>query len=379
MAFLNDPDATGIQAGSGWAWNASSNAFYKSAPLGDSHYEVCIYTNSGATGTVLVAVGYVPAPLVIGSGVNQLAAAGVSAAAPTPSYLARAIRAELYKRPPFPKGMAVKNTIDFNGNTVTVDSFDNELGPYGSVGASGLNIRDKAEVATDADLYGGTLGNAKIKGHLHTGPAAKVGIGPNGSVGNSAWVDTGTKGIQSGCLRMDSNFSLPDVQPPWSSAQPAPPTGALKYELGSATYQITGPCTIDKNNQMLVTGDAKLWIKGDLNLAEFVTVTNSGARLTLYVSGNISFSGVWDSIDPEDILIYGLPSCKSVDVPSGAKIKCALYAPSANVSVAGTAMMFGSMAANAIKMNGSTSFHCDESLGRHVPLSIYKVISWREL
>jgi hypothetical protein len=347
--------------------------------LGDSHYEVCIYTNSGATGTVLVAIGYVPAPLTIGSGVNQLAAAGVAAAAPGPSYLARAIRADLYKRPPFPKGMAVKNTINFNGNTISVDSFDNDLGPYGASGAYGLNIRDNAEVATDADVYGGTLGNAKIKGHLYTGPWAKVGIGPNGSVGNSAWVDTGTKGIQSGYLRTDSNFSLPDVQAPWSAAQPSPPSGAVKYELGSGTYEISGSCTIDKNNRMLVTGDAKLWIKGDLNMAEFVTVTNTGSRLTLYVSGSINFSGVWDSVDPEDMVIYGLPSCKVVDVPTGSKVKCALYAPNANVGLAGNGMMFGSLAANSITMNGGSSFHCDESLGRHVPLSFYKVISWREL
>jgi len=101
--------------------------------------------------------------------------------------------------------------------------------------------------------------------------------------------------------------------------------------------------------------------------------------LKLYVGGNVTLSGTWDkSVIPADLMIYGLPTCTSINVTTGSKLEAAMYAPEAYLVLNGTANLFGSAVARGIKLTGSSAFHYDEALSARAP-SIYTVVSWQEL
>ncbi|MDB6032613.1 MAG: hypothetical protein JWM16_2951 [Verrucomicrobiales bacterium] len=376
FAFLNQTTRTNIapSAPDGWSWNTSSNAFYKNRTLSNCVYDVCISTNNGELKPTITSIGYVPAPVTVGYGLGLLAASGVSSG---PRYISRVVQVTAVKQPSFPKGLVIKNKINFNGNNVTIDSYDAEVGPYDVV----ANCKDNGDVSTDADIDGGvSLGNADIKGHLWTGPNATLRWGPNSSVGSVAWVNAGKSGIQSGWLRKDSNLSLRDVPVPWSGSQPPPPPATNAYTLPAGSYEIKGNCLVDVADQMLVQGEVYLWVKGNLKITGNLKMDSPGDRLTVYVSGSIDLSGSCDkSVDPKDLIIYGLPTCKSVSIKTGSKMECVLYAPSADINLVGTAQLFGSIAGYSITMNGNTGFHYDESLGRRTGYLGYRPVSWREL
>jgi hypothetical protein len=176
---------------------------------------------------------------------------------------------------------------------------------------------------------------------------------------------------------------MPDVQPPWTpGTQPFPTgSGGSKYVLNSGSYEINGNCNVTSSDQMLVKGDATLWVRnGNFTMDGNVKMTGAGYRLTVYVSGNISFSGTWDkSIDPQDLIVYGLPSCKTISVATGAKIECVLYAPEASLSLIGNANFFGASVSDSVRMNGTTGFHYDENLAKQPAYRGYIITSWQEM
>jgi len=352
--------------------------FTKQVTLGNSYCVVQIQTNLN-TGPTITSTGYVPAPA---TGANAFLAAAMPA--PGVTYISRTVRLQTKKDPLLAKAMVVKNSIDFNGNNVRVDSYDSTLGNYG-----GLNIGEKGDVTSDTDVVGMvSTGNGDIWGHLTTGPKASVNLGPNGVVGSLAWHAGGNKGVQPGWLRKDANVLMPDVQSPWTAnTQPFPTgSGGSTYVLNSGSYEIMGNCNVSSGNQMLVKGDATLWVHGNFTMDGNVKMTGAGYRLTVFVgdpSGpakSISFTGTWDkSIDPADLLVYGLPTCKTVSIATGAKIECVLYAPEAAVSLVGNANFYGASVSDSMRMNGTTGFHYDEALAKLPTYRGYVITSWQEM
>jgi hypothetical protein len=374
FSFLNETTVTNISEANGWKWITASNAFYRNRTLSNCFYEVCIATNNGELKPTITSIGYVPAPVTVGRGLGLMAASGVPSG---PRYISRVVQVTAIKQPTFPKGLVIKNKINFNGNNVTIDSYDAEVGPYDPV----ANCKDNGDVSTDADLDGGvSLGNADIKGHLWVGPTATLNWGPNSSVGSVGWVNAGRSGIQPGWLRKDSNLSLRNVAVPWSGAMPPPPKATNAYTLTTGSYEIKQDCLVDVADQMLIIGEVTLWVKGNLKITGNLKMDSPGDRLTVYVSGTVDLSGSCDkSVDPRDLIIYGLPTCNSVSIRTGSKMECVLYAPSAAITLVGTAQLFGSVTGYSISMNGNTGFHYDESLGRRTGYQGYRPVTWREL
>src|SRR5207237_58353 len=106
----------------------------------------------------------------------------------------------------------------------------------------------------------------------------------------------------------------------------------------------------------------------------------AGYNLIVYVSGNISFSGTWDkNFDPENLIVYGLPSCKTVTIATGSRLDCVLYAPEAAVSMVGNANFYGASVSDSMRMNGTTGFHYDESLAKLPVYRGYLITSWQEM
>ena len=165
---------------------------------GNNYYDVYVTNVANAPcinviGTVMWNYSYASAPL------PGFAAVGVGGASPLAA-ISRRLRVRTKMDPLFSVAMAAIYQIDLSGNNVATDSFDSGdplycndgLYPYGQLSKQ----KDAGDVVTDHTIINSLdVGNANIKGQVKTGPGGTISIGPNGSVGDKAWVEGNKKGI----------------------------------------------------------------------------------------------------------------------------------------------------------------------------------------
>lgn len=154
--------------------------------------------------------------------------------------------------------------------------------------------------------------------------------------------------------------------------------------LDNGNYQLSD---IPNGEQMLVRGNARLYVTGDINMqgGSQITIANTGT-FNLYVGGNVSLkgNGVMNSTgDASRFAIWGLPTCTDVELGGNAEFTGTLYAPQAHLHAGGGGStnydIAGAIIVNSIKMNGTFQFHYDENLGRNGPRGAFVVTSWTEL
>ncbi|MDB6033311.1 MAG: hypothetical protein JWM16_3649 [Verrucomicrobiales bacterium] len=369
LTHLNDTANTNL-TDNGWSY--SGGVYTRQRSIGGGSYGVR-FTISNLTATI-VSTGYLAAPVTVASsGGAFLAAAGAGVSAT--NYTTRTVRVVAQKSPTIIKAMLAKLDIGLGGNSCTVDSYDSSKGAYG-----GSNIGDKGDVATDSDMKGAvSVGNAKIKGKLSVGPTATVDLGPNAIVGSLGWHSGGNKGIQSGWLKKDMNAYIPDVPSPWSGGALPLVIGSGGGVVGSGNYEVWGNLTLGGSGTLHINGDAKIWVKGNLNINGEIKI-NPPAHLTMYVDGDMSLHGDWNNKgSPGDMYLFGMPTCKKVDVWTGADFEAVVYAPSADLVLKGNAEFYGASVTKTVSMNGTTAYHYDEALGTSSASRGYVVISWEEL
>ncbi len=366
LTHLNDSANTNL-SDNGWTY--SGGVYTKQRDFAGGFYGVRM-TVSNLSATI-VSTGYLAAPVMVASsGGAFMAAAGVS----TTNYITRTVRVVAQKSPLIVKAMLAKLDIDLGGNSCTVDSYDSSKGAYG-----GANIGDKGDVATDSDMKGAvSVGNAKIKGKLSVGPHATVDIGPNGTIGSLAWHTSGKKGIEAGWLKKDMNAYIPDVPNPWSG-------GALPLlvigntVVGDGHWDVYGNLKINSGTKFHINGDATIWVRGDLTIDGEVKI-NPNAHLAIYVSGDMTLHGDWSKLGtPGDMYLFGLPTCKKIDVWTGSDFEAVIYAPSADMTLKGNAEFYGASVTKTVSMNGTTAYHYDEALGASNYGRGFVVVSWEEL
>ena len=372
LAHMNSSGMTNWGKVNGWSWDASTNAFVKQRWIGTAYFSCKIETNNA--NPIITSTGYVPAPVTVNTGKNPFLASTTPSPAPV-RYITRTVKATANKPPSLAKGLMARETIDFGGNNCAVDSYDSRLGAYG-----GANIGDKGDVAANGTLL--NVKNADIMGHVAVGPKGKVNVGPNGEVGSVAFFAAGNVGkIQTGWVRYDMNVVLTDVAQPWTAGAGLPPlpSGSYKYLLEDRTNYELDSLSIGSGETLYVTnGISKLWVKGNVNISGNIKVDQPGS-LKIYAGGSVTLSGSLDKSSlPADLMIYGLPTCTSINVTTGSKMEACIYAPEAYLTLNGTANLFGSAVARGITLTGSSSFHYDEALTARAP-SIYTLVSWQEM
>lgn len=220
-------------------WTNAANGFQKTVWLGSNYYVVTIITNTPYSEfrPAIVAEGYVPSILATKATETMLAAIGTTTGSTTTttanttssgtSYSGRKVRATTARDGIFAKAMVAKQSIDLKGNNVATDSFDSMDPSYSTLGQydpNPLKTKDNGDVAVNMGLVNTlSIGNANISGHIATGPGGSISIGPNGKVGNKAWLaDPTTSGIQTGRSRDDMNVSFPDVKIPFTGGYSTP-------------------------------------------------------------------------------------------------------------------------------------------------------------
>jgi hypothetical protein len=389
MAFLN----SGIQwpnpatppfwtsAGPGGLKN---NTSFSACKFGTSYYQVTMSNVFAGSNVFIYARGYVPGP----SG----------------SSLTRIVRVGAQPRLTFPvkAPMIVMQSYNANGNNVNTDSFDSTKAPYNPATA-GTN-GDVVCFTTNANSI--AIGNGNVHGSVRTPPGGKQGvtatIGSNGSVGDAAWVDGGSKGFETGHFRDDFSMAeLPDAAKPNVAFLPAlvvagkAPDG-LTYDtlLPSGNWQIsslTGSLYVGQSNTVL-------YVTGNINISGSGTANNGvaapgiylapGASLTIYMAGastSISGNGIANtSGDAKRFAYYGLPSNTSISLSGNSSFFGSIYAPEADFYLKGggntsTNDFTGSSITKTTTMGGNYNFHYDEGLGTISALGGYDPISWQEL
>jgi hypothetical protein len=308
------------------------------------------------------------------------------------------------------------STIDFNGNNVTIDSFDsgdphhsdwqtnltyhgtNFYGRYPTnpAAASGdpdptepYKRKDNARVATDANVC--NIGNANIYGYVDTAPGGMTTVGAYGSVGDVFWVPT-QGSIQPGHIQDDMNVIFPDVVLPanfLASQNVTKRNGAnvltyagytFNYVITNTGYwridtQVMDPIYIKGTNVFLYL-PAGLSFLGNAMNATIYLETNS--YVTIYTGGNIDTSGNTGINNIPQyapaFAIFGLPGCTDLKLASPRNIVAYVYAPEAYLhmgSGGGTYAGIGAFFVHNIQLNGNMAFHYDESLGLIKPFPIW--------
>ncbi len=335
-------------------WQAIGTKFVKSRRLADGYF----YTEiSSGTTPRIVSIGYGRIPLQT-------------------NYTSRTIVATTKLGPPA-WGIIARRDINLSGTDAAIDSFDSTEGPY-----QVSTRRDRAGVATlstnNPAINGGT---ARIYGSAATGPGGTA----TGSIGDGEWLAT-SSGIQPGHLSDDFNMAIPDVVLPaeLSSALPRPGDGVVgtthyKLVLGNRDYFLTR-CSIN-GDDMVVTGQARLYISGDIKLAGggSITITPTGS-LEVYVGGGVDLGGrgLFNyTATATKCAFFGLPTCTRFNYSGLAALTARVYAPNADIKMGGRSDFFGGMVGNTLDFGGTPGIHYDEALGagdRDV-----RIASWEEM
>jgi len=305
-------------------------------------------------------------------------------------FVERQVQVRCVPKAAYQSAMVVRKDITFNGNNITTDSYDSTSNFY-----STSNRYDQLKRKAGGDIVSTegfiNVGNADIKGKLYTGPinAGQYSVGPGGSVGDLNW---NGPGIQPGGWYFNdfnADFTpvgVPNTKPEASSWAPSPTMGTPvtnKYVLNGDAYKHDGELKLTKKtDEIVVTGNAKLYVTGNISIAGQIVV-EPGATLKLYAAGASSQFKIVNAAGVASAFqYYGLPSNTQITWTGNSEFIGVVYAPNANLKLSGGGSggndFQGSMVVNAISLVGNFSFHFDEALKKIIP-SGWVVTRWEEL
>jgi hypothetical protein len=364
-------------------------AYSRKRQLGTSYYEVLVLP---VDPPVLYSFGYVEKPLAPAAQVGAILGSIVTDGdAYQARYLRRGARVNTKKDPLFAKAMVAEGQIDLKGRNIETDSFDSTLASLSTNGKyDPAKTSDKGDVATNSSLTNSlNVGNASIKGRVATGARGTVAIGPNGAVGDSAWIDSNRKGIQPGWSTDDMSVDFKEVKAPFSSGYSIPVGGTdsdgtrYTYVLEGKDYQLSS-----FQGKVLVTGDAVLHVTDWMEFTgNDVIIIQPGASLKLYVSAPEALIGGQGIMNLDGNALsfqyLGLPSNQILQYQGNGEFTGVVYAPDTDFYLGGGGNniydFIGASITKTVQMNGHYRFHYDESLSRLGPIRDYIVTAWNEL
>ena len=289
-------------------------------------------------------------------------------------------REEFYRvrllRPLFVGAFGARESINLAGSGVSVDSFDSRDPSY--FGADGTfdptKARDRGDIMTNSALTNSLgLGNAKVRGVLHVPPGGSAVLGPGGSVGSRAWVNSGQPGIEPGHLIEGTNRVFVDAELP-VGVYVTPGPGLIAgtnytYVLSNGHYALP-ELMLSSSRRMAITGRAILYVSRSVHVSAGMVIMPD-ASLDMYVgapdASMILSAGVNQSGSAAAFAYYGLPGNVSVFIQGIGSFAATIYAPAASVYFGGGGNdeldFSGAVVGRNITVNGKMNVHYDESLG----------------
>jgi len=372
------------------SWTDLTNGwYYKTHSVnGNRYYETTI---KKVEPPIIIATGYVPAPLAPSSNFGMLLAqvptAGGSA------YVKRRIMVNTRRKALLPTAMFAKGQILLAGNNVTTDGFDSD-DPLASTNGKydPAKHKDSGDVWTNSgDPSAISVGDANVFGHVGTGTGGTATVTSGGTVGDLAWAGADTPGIKPGWSSDEVHMEVEDVKVPFTSGYSTPVGGVVG--TNAYTYVLNGLLN-DKyklsslSGKVYVSGgQVSLYVTDSLNIGsgDYIYIA-PGASLKLYVaapSATIGGSGIINTDAKASAFEYwGLPSNTSFAFKGNASFTGIVYAPEADFTLGGGGSndydFVGACVVNTIKMNGHFHFHYDEAL-RKKYWSGYQAAAWNEV
>lgn len=228
--------------------------------------------------------------------------------------------------------------IDCDGGVIT-DSYDSRDGSYGPG-----NINPNGDICSNMGIQ--INGDVSIRGDAMAAPGYEVDI--RGS-SYEVWGVVGST-----CCQVDA----PVVDA--SEAQYTNDNDSAGTNMDRLTDR--GYYQPDNNDKLTLTSTDNLTLWGgtyyftSVKMAAQATLTVAGPTV-IYIDGNAMFSAgglVNVAEDPKDLIIYC--TGKSIMMNGGAAVYATLVAPNTNVTLVGTAEIYGTIIARTIDVRGDFGF-----------------------
>lgn len=322
---------------------------------------------------------------------RSLVTLGGGAGAP----LEKWIEVQLKKASKFANGLVAKDSILFNGNGASVDSWSSRpvpdinpaapAIPYSTLVKNDSGSIGSISVSVDAVL----VNNADIWGYAATG-GAQPAVGPNGIIGPFGATTTDPSHIST-----DFSASFDPVTQPTGGTLHLPITGPETL-TGPATYSLASIMLEgNSSNKLVIQGDVTLYltegagfqaieIKGQASIE-----IQSGASLKIYTAGNVAIggggmvNGSTTTNQPINFQLWGTStdtvSDQNIAIAGNGVLSGIIYAPNGNVTINGNGDVMGSVVAESITVVGNAKFHYDESLANFGSGNPFRVSRWNEL
>ena len=276
--------------------------------------------------------------------------------------------------------VAAVESVNFNGWNPKTDSFDSSntnLFPGGIYNpTNAFDHGDIVILSTTNDAV--HLTNAKVKGSVRTPPGGVQGTtvtaGPQGSVGDNAWVNGGNTGFEAGHFRTDVNFTFDPVVLPnviWLTPTSGTVNGTnYTYVLNSSSpnYRINGNLS-GGQNIYVNSPNSILYITGNVTINSGQVIIAPAASLAIYVGGataQISGNGIANGSGvAKNFIYYGLASNTSLTITANSTFAGGIYAPSADFQLGSgdnnSYDFMGQSVTKSFTANGHLNLHFDES------------------
>jgi hypothetical protein len=204
-------------------------------------------------------------------------------------------------------------------------------------------------------------------------------------VGDKAWVEGGSHGIQTGHAADDMNVvfdpvSLPTTPTPAASWL-APFAWQQNVTISGTSYgyafQASGDFKVNSLGGKIYVGPGvtvRLYVTGSASFSgqDRIDLMAGGSVLKIYMGGSFSTAGNAAinnyNQNAANFYLFGLPSCTSINLAGNASFTGVIYAPQAALSLGGggnnTYEFIGFSVSKSVVMNNQFNFHYDENLKR---------------
>ncbi len=302
----------------------------------------------------------------------------------------RLLEVTLRRRSLFATGIVAKESVVFSGAVASVDSWNSD--PDGDPATAPVPYaaavrRDRGTVASTAVASSAVIVNqANIWGYVATG-GAEPQVGSNGSVRGS---DT-PAGVKLDPRRISTDFNADFFVIP-------PPLDGTILAAVPPILGVAGTKTRWRVASLALSGRETLTILGDVTLilttagTDALTLTGNssiivpaGAKLTIFIEGHMKLAGnglANANLQPASCLIFGVnprPHGQTLEIAGNGALKCAVYAPNADVRILGNGDVMGAIVACQVTLVGNAAFHYDESLAAMDTNQPFSIAKWREL
>ena len=207
-------------------------------------------------------------------------------------------------------------------------------------------------------------------------------LGGSASIGDFSY---SVKGIQPGHTTNGFTFDMPDVSVPFASGS-APSVNLIggtnyDYYLAGGDYMCPSLTANLFGKKMYVGASSRIYVTGNIDLSTIVFA--NGARLDLYVAcPSISFSPVLVNAPPTKFIIWGLPTCTSINLGGSADFIGVIYAPEAALSASGNSQFYGAVTCgfSVVDMVSPRYYRRLPAVaaGKNVPSQPITMLSWDE-